>query len=505
MLKMSMPYGDGMVLQGAKPLRIRGEAAGATVTVSIQGRSVSAEVTNGSWEVTLGPLDYGEGETLEISCGGETLVFRDVAVGEVWLAGGQSNMEFMLCFDAGWQDEKDQRPNLRFFDVPEIACDENLSDADYSKFGFWRKADSEENLRYYSAAAYYFAKKIAAETGHVVGIIGCNWSGTPACTWIDPEYLRGTPGEIWMTDYESQMEGFTEDGLRDAYRQNKFMSDHSDLVNATAFLYIGSTHEQQKKMMEERPFPAPAPGQKMPPNYVHAPGRLFKSMVKRVAPYTLRGFIWYQGESDEIHPEVYDSMMSSLVRCWRDAWGDNGLPMYMAQLTSFGIWMTGTGNAYPAIRTMQEKAASEVDGLYMASTMDAGMMWDIHPKQKRPVGERMAKLALRHTYGRDIPDAGSPGVEHAEIGIGKVTLHMSFSSGRLTGGEHLGQMVSLSIDGCRVFDFYAAVEHDCIVLRHFEILPGRRLHIEYAQGGYCPVDIFNGEGFSVRPFIIDCE
>lgn len=505
MLKLSMPYGDGMVLQGGKPLRICGESDGAEVTVSVQGHSVSAKVADGRWEVSLPPLDYGEGETLEVHGGGETLVLRDVAVGEVWLAGGQSNMEFMLCYDSGWQSEKEQRPKIRFFDVPEIACDENLEDADYSKFGFWRKADSEENLRYYSAVAYYFAKKVSAETGHVVGMIGCNWSGTPACTWIDPKYLRGTPGEIWLTDYASRSEGFSEEEMRDAYRKNKFASDHSNLVDATAFLYIGSSHEQQKKMMAEHPFPAPAPGQKVPPDYVHAPGRLFSSMVGRVAPYTLRGFIWYQGESDELHPDVYDSMMSALVHCWRDTWGDGELPMYMAQLTSFGIWMTGTGNAYPTLRAMQEKAADEIDGLYMASTMDAGMMWDIHPKQKRPVGERMAKLALRHTYGKEIPDAGSPGVEQAEIGSGKVTLHMSFSSGGLSNGERLGQMLSLSIDGCRVYDFYAATECGCIVLRHPEILPGRKLHIEYAQGGYCPVDIFNSEGFSVRPFIIDCE
>lgn len=505
MLKLSMPYGDGMVLQGGKPLRICGESDGAEVTVSVQGHSASAKVTDGRWEVSLPPLDYGEGETMEVHGGGETLVLRDVAVGEVWLAGGQSNMEFMLCYDSGWQSEKEQRSKIRFFDVPEIACDENLEDADYSKFGFWRKADSEENLRYYSAVAYYFAKKVAAETGHVVGMIGCNWSGTPACTWIDPEYLRGTPGEIWLTDYASRSEGFSEEEMRDAYRKNKFMSDHSNLVDATAFLYIGSSREQQKKMMEEHPFPAPKPGQKLPPDYVHAPGRLFSSMVGRVAPYTLRGFIWYQGESDELHPDVYDSMMSALVRCWRDTWGDGELPMYMAQLTSFGIWMTGTGSAYPALRAMQEKAADEIDGLYMASTMDAGMMWDIHPKQKRPVGERMAKLALRHTYGREISDAGSPGVEQAEIGSGKVTLHMSFSSGGLSSGERLGQMLSLSIDGCRVYDFYAATECGCIVLRHPEILPGRKLHIEYAQSGYCPVDIFNSEGFSVRPFIIDCE
>ena len=127
------------------------------------------------------------------------------------------------------------------------------------------------------------------------------------------------------------------------------------------------------------------------------PGGLYETMLKKVAPYTARGVIWYQGESDEFHPAEYGFVFGNMIKGWRALWNEE-LPFLFSQLAPFEAWLSGTGVAYPELRYQQDQVTKNVPQTYMASIGDAGMQYDIHPKHKRPVGERMAELALGHVY-----------------------------------------------------------------------------------------------------------
>ena len=186
-MKLAKVFSNGMVLQRQKPVYIWGESQpNQMVRAEIQGKSAEAMADEtGHFCLKLEPLVASASEVLQVSDGIETMTLEDIAIGEVYIAGGQSNMEFPLRYEKyheqvmGLDDDE-----LRFFDVPKKFYEEQDSDFDYSAVGRWRRATSEENLGYFSAVAFYFAKEIREKVGVPVGIVGCNWGGTYSLSLI---------------------------------------------------------------------------------------------------------------------------------------------------------------------------------------------------------------------------------------------------------------------------------------------------------------------------------
>lgn len=490
-------FGDGMVLQGGKPLWIWGRADGDQVRVSIQGHSVLAPVKDGAFQAQLPPLDFSGEETLTVTCG-ETLTVSHVAVGEVWLAAGQSNMEFQMYFDRGLGERSLGEGEVRSFGVPEIACPEALERFDYADWGFWRGNTTLEDVKYHSAVAYYFARRIARETGHVVGVILCAWGGTPSVPWIDPVRLRGTAGEWWLDHYAKATAGTAEEDLKAGYLDNP-LSGRGKLFEdkISCQLLFGASREQQQSWMAQ----LPPPPENLCPPYQSGPGRLYQTMVKPLAPYSVRGVLWYQGESDSMKPELYGVMLTALIESWRTLWGEP-LPFYVVQLPSFESWMGADGAGYPQIRQQQEAAADAMDKVYLVSTMDCGARWNIHPRGKRPVGERLAQLALKETYGASI-QAGSPRLFHVEAETGRLALTFTDTAGGLVWREELEgyQALEVAVNGVPCRDFWWEAAGERLVIGSPAFQPGNRVRLAFAQKGYDPVNVFNQEGFSLRPFV----
>ncbi|MDF2513979.1 MAG: hypothetical protein K0S04_3845 [Herbinix sp.] len=408
MLKTAMIFGDNMVLQRQKEIKVWGTGKpGKTVTGVLKGAEnieASADISrDGSWILTFPPLEAERGLELAVNDGIVTITYQNISVGEVWIAGGQSNMEYLLEYDADKDSvlNGDMNPNIRFFDYPEVSYEGQIEEHDYSRFGFWRNC-TKEDLPYFSAPAYYFAENLSQELNLPIGIVGCNWGGTPACAWMDPEYLKDNEGKAWLDAYDKEVENLDIEEYKAGFKANP-ANDRSNPLSdqmSARLLQPGLSREEQLgfvNMMMSSPEKAKMILPQVGPYFERRPGGLYETMLKKIAPYTARGVIWYQGESDDERPKMYSTVFGKMIQCWRDLWKDE-LPFLFVQLAPFGEWLAINGRHYPELRHQQELVSKTVPGTWMISSSDVGMEWDIHPKQKKPIGNRLALLARGHIY-----------------------------------------------------------------------------------------------------------
>ncbi len=507
MLSAAKVFQDNMVLQRQKPICLWGQAApGARVEASLGGDTAAACADgSGVWRMALPPREAETELTLRLRSGGEQLAFRHVAVGEVWLSGGQSNMEFHMKFDRDFDAAvASQLRDVRFYDVPEIAYDGEEEDFDYSQFGFWRRATAAD-LPWFSAVGYYFADAVGAALDVPVGIVGCNWGGTMASAWTDPRYLENTEGDVWLREYEENLprDMAAYEMAFAANPNNNRVTLLDDPMNVK-IMRDGLSREEQAAFTEQIRAMAGVEslGEEAPPlmNYgpksEQNPGTLYDHMLKTVAPYSLRGVIWYQGESDERHPEVYATVFSRMIQCWRDLWQEE-LPFLFVQLAPFEEWLFCTGRAFPLLRRQQELVSKTVSNVWMTASGDAGMQWDIHPKEKRPIGQRLALLALGHVYGKDLL-CDAPSLLGAEKRDGALCLRFAHGAGLHLQGDLSAALTLLDGAGRTVAAGEAAVEGDTLLLRGC----GDASTVSYAQTPFYRAAIFNGAGIPAIPFTI---
>ena len=426
-MKLANVFQDHMVLQRDKTVYIWGQAAaGSSVRVTIQGQSAGGKAdAAGAFCIALEPLHTSLQEELIVAADGEKIALRDVQVGEVWLAGGQSNMEYLMSHQWGIEEEQEllrklgRKPELRFYDVPEISYPGEEEQYDYSPYGIWRTC-TPEDIPFYSAVSYYFGRMLEENLNVPVGIIGCNWGGTPSCSWMRAETIHAAGGGVWIEDYLNGLDSMNPEEEAEQYKANPANNPLIPL-NGPQFarvLFPGLTREQQRAVMGITPSAAAPKGTCHP----WRPAGVYYTMMRTVIPYALRGFIYYQGESDDKHAELYSAMLSGLIRQWREDFRDDGLPFLMVQLAPFKEWLDCVGDVYPVLRAEQQKAADTIPNVWLASNGDAGMYYDIHPKNKRPAGERLAKLALGHVYGQDIV-CDAPRFGYAEWENDTLVLH----------------------------------------------------------------------------------
>ncbi len=437
-------FQDNMVLQMEKPVKIWGTAEdSATVTVTFNGQTVTTRPEDGRWDITLQPMDAARGLSMYVNDGTDTITLQNIAIGEVWLAGGQSNMEFYMEYDADYLTEKAGTLHLdiRFFDYPEVSYPQQEDDWNYDEMGIWRQADPN-NLRWCSAVAYWCAKKLHVDLGVPVGIIGCNWGGTNAGCWMDPKYLA-KHGQCWLDQYQADLKNIPDPkAWFEEWRKNPENNRGKPFENQFDLKFMpGVSREDQLKFMAGSGAEWGKP-QPVGPGHFMWPGALYENMLCHVAPFTIRGALWYQGCSDESHAAEYAGVLSDLIDNWRTLWNDQ-FPFIIAQLAPFSAWLTCEGTNYPVVRQSQQTVADTVPNTYLISTGDVGMEYDIHPKQKKPVGERAALLAERYVYGCDVP-ADAPRLSAISKAPGMVMLHF----------ENVGEglwMKGSTIDGLELF------------------------------------------------------
>lgn len=395
-MKAAAIFSDNMVLQRNKPVRIFGTGnENEKITADILGNTAFAFVENGKWEIVLPPMKENKSCTLTVKSDSDTVVFKNVAVGEVWLAGGQSNMEFELQNDKnGFNALKTcADEDIRFYYTSKCSMlDENLYESE--KNSCW-KISSPENSKNWSAVGYYFARELSRKLNVTVGIIGCNWGGTSASAWISKDYLQRDERLLpYIQDYENAVKGKSAEQMIKEYDEYVIYQEQWDRKKDLCYMENPRIKWSEViKICGENLYPGPM-GCKNPMR----PCGLYETMISRVKPYTLRGFLYYQGESDDHRPESYYALLSALIECWRKEWKDN-LPFLNVQLPMFKYADDLDYKNWAEIRQAQMNVYKTVKNTGLAITLDCGEFNNIHPVDKEPVAHRLYLQALSEVYG----------------------------------------------------------------------------------------------------------
>lgn len=375
-------FGDHMVLQRGGPVAVFGRAeAGEGVTVSIAGQTVGT-VANaaGDWKVSLPAMEAGGPHQLVITASNE-LVFEDVLVGEVWIASGQSNMQWPVkrSLNADLEELAAVRnPAIRYLPVKNMGSQEPQREIP----GEWTLTNPE-TMQDFSAVAYAFAETLHEVLGVPVGIIENAWGGSSAEAWVPRPVIAADPvlrpyHEHWLEiedgyDYEAELEQWKADLA--AWEAEKAKATPGDEIP-------GRPRKPREKMYTQ-----------------HRPGNLWNARVLPVAPYTVRGVIWYQGEANAGRAMEYRTLFPTLIREWRGLW-ETGFPFYWVQLADFRQEaVIGQDDPWPVLREAQTLTLETVPNTGQAVIIDLGEGRDIHPRHKEEVGRRLARWALNRDYG----------------------------------------------------------------------------------------------------------
>ncbi len=403
MLKPAALFTDGAVLCRNKEIRVFGETDQQIVAVILSDKNGAtlaetiSESRDGRFLASLAPQQAQAGCRLSIRAGNEQAEAANVAIGEVFLAGGQSNMELELRnADEGPEILKTYNdPLLRFYNVPKIAIagPEQRKANDETRWHSIRPGEGGEN----SAVAYFFAAKLRERMPEIpVGIIGCYWGGTSVTCWMEEETLRTeAEGVRYLDEYAALSAGKT---MESWLAEDKVFWDVLNQWNKAVADYQQAHPNAPWKEVEGVCGPAPwnpPPG----PGSPFRPAGLAVTMVQEIMPATLSGILYYQGEQDAEATEQYDVLMKLLIRSWRELFRDSELPFLFVQLPMWLNWDAEDCRSWAKLRLAQARARDTTPNTGMICLLDQGEYGNIHPTAKRPVGERLAELAGAMMYG----------------------------------------------------------------------------------------------------------
>ncbi len=494
--KVAAVFSNNMVLQRDKNIKIFGQGNNDDmVCVTFGDKTYKVKVKAERWSILLPPMSAGTGYQMTVACKEEVKCFENIAIGEVWLAGGQSNMEFELqnCLGGHEMLEKDRDPRVRFYYTNKIAhMDDHFFEMEEQSS--WSEF-SEENAKDWSAVGYIFGKRLAKELDVTVGIIGCNWGGTSASCWMSKEALsEDTELNTYLEEYYKGIEGKTEEEQIREYREYE------------AYHFIWEQHKD--KLYEENPqiewdevlkicgdCKWPGPKNRMSP---YRPGGLYETMLQRVMPYTLRGFLFYQGEEDANKPTLYEKLLTRMIRQWREGWEDINLPFLLVQLPMHRYKADPDTKSWSLIREAQMNIFQELKNTGIAVVLDCGEFNEIHPKDKVPVGERLGLQALYQVYGRiDDHEAFGPIFKSYEIKDSYIELDFFYGK---DGFDIKGVISGFEIAG-EDFNYVKAearIKGSKIQVFSPEVKEPR--HVRYCWTNYAEVTIYGKNGIPLAPF-----
>jgi sialate O-acetylesterase len=367
-LQVASIFTDSMVLQQGVKSSIWGKSlANKTVTISLLDKKIVTKADDlGNWKAFLPKLKLGKPFEICIASNKEKISLRDVLVGEVWLASGQSNMQFNLGSNknSAFEIKNANYPSIRYFDV-----EKNVSRVPLSTVkGNW-KVCTPENAKRFSAVAYFFAKSLHLAKNVPVGIISASWGATPVEAWTSGESLATN------ADFKDSIAKYRSSQVD---WQMKYQN------------YIIKRDEQISKGI---PVSAII-------NEKNYPTALYNAMIAPLIPYAIKGVIWYQGENNARKAFQYRTLFPLLITDWRNKWNMPDMPFVYVQLPNFRAKNEQPvfKDDWTSLREAQTMALS-LPNTAMAVTIDLGEEKHIHPTTKNEVGHRLFLAADHLVYG----------------------------------------------------------------------------------------------------------
>lgn len=473
-------FQDHAVLQRDRPVPVWGMAdPGERVSVEFKGQRVGTTAdVSGRWIVYLEAID-GSTEPAELIVTGKNRVrIADVLVGEVWIASGQSNMEFALgkTDNAERDIPASDNPLIREFTVKRAMADRPLTTVE----GSWQLA-SPATAGNFSAVAYYFARDLQRKYAVPVGILHTSWGGTPIESWMSGTMLQDA-GLLTLTQTRWQE-------TLSAYPERKATFDRKFAEWTTA---------EERARTGGAKNTLPRPYGPVGPDSPHRPSSLFNAMIAPLQPYAIRGAIWYQGESNAPRAQEYATLFAAMIKGWRATWGQGDFPFYFVQLANF-LPDDPTDREWAYLREAQAKTLA-VPHTGMAVTIDIGDPKDIHPRNKQEVGRRLALIA-RNTAPDTIANASGPRFLAYTVEGATVRIRFTHVSTGLISEKTPPQAFELA-GADRVFHpATARIVGDTVIVQSPKVT--QPVAVRYAWSNSPDVNLYNGSGLPAEPFRTD--
>ena len=419
------------------------------MTVSLEKhRAVARADATGHWKVSLPALPAGGPYTLTVA-GATTVTVQDVLIGEVWLASGQSNMQFALRY-ANHADQEIARATsstLRFFSTPRLMALDPQPEVN-AHWVTCSPATADE----FSAVAYFFARELQRRLGVPVGILQAAYGGSMIQPYMDRATLDSDPS----------------------------------LAPEIAFL---ERARKDPKLLTAGGSPT-------------VPTCTYNTMIHPLVPYRLRGVLWYQGEANTGEAYRYRTLFPAFITGWRRLWNEGDFPFLFVQLAGFGPVLEGDGpgdSNWAELREAQALALS-LPNTGMATAIDIGDAKDIHPTNKQDVGTRLALAAGRLVYGWKDEYSGPV---YRSLRINGPTARVRFT--HTTGGlVHKGDtLAGFALAGADRHFYWAdaVIEKDTVVLSSPKV--PNPVAVRYAWGYTPPCSLYNAAGLPAPPFRTD--
>lgn len=393
-IELAPLFSDHMVLQRDTPLPVWGTAApGESITVTFgTARQSTIADAQGRWRLTLPTQSASSSPATLLVTGSTRLAVKDVLVGEVWVCAGQSNMEFPLSREASATQAlaAASHPNLRLMDwragtryvfgaafTP--AQIKRLTPATYFQ-GHWETC-TPASARDFSAIGYFFGKEINERSGVPVGLISLAVGGSPTEAWIRREALTADP------DLKSLAQGNWLDNT-----------------------VLGPWCRERGHQNLDKPLATGSvPGNDLGPAHPYEPSFLWDAGIARLIPFAIRGVLWYQGESnsqEDWRVRQHERLFPVLVHDWREQWKSGDFPFLVCQLSGIGTEKGYQSQFWPEFRDSQRRLASLVPNTGLIVTSDLGHPTDVHPRNKRDVGHRLALWVRANIFGEKLLFSG---------------------------------------------------------------------------------------------------
>ena len=469
---LSLPaiYSDNMVIQRGKEFVVSGTAdAGCKVVVKLgkeKRKAVAAD--DGTWSVKFAPMSAdGKSYTMSVESKGCSITYSNIAVGEVWLCSGQSNMAFMVKESSHVQQSlaNVQGKDIRLYNMqPRVLTNDvewdsvdlvRLNAHDYYLPTKWQM-QSEKSVSDFSAVAYHFGAMLADSLGVPVGLICNAVGGAPAEAFIDRRTLEFHPVLVDIL-YNWKENDMIQEWCRGRAKKNIAKS-----INK----------------LQRHPY---------------EPCYLYETGIAPIASYPIKGAIWYQGESNAHNVELHEIIFPTLVDSWRRTWNDEQMPFYFVQLSSINR------PSWPHFRDSQRRLAQAIPCCHFAVSSDKGHEWDVHPKEKAPVGERLARLALNSTYGMSHVAQYGPTVSRVTASKGKIKIEFDNADVLTTsdGTPLRGLQIAPSTGS-----FVNVPQHDIEIKGNCIIIGNAKgcMRVRYAWTPYTDANLVNGAGLPASTF-----